>query len=112
MATSCKLIDLVKKISKKKIIIGGEHVSAMPEFCLATSKADYIVMGEGEETIIELMTVGSKEENKLKNIQGLGYKFENEIVINSRRQRRTDLDKIALPDWSSFEVKNIIKIDL
>ena len=62
-------------------------------------------MGEGEETIIELMTVGSKEENKLKNIQGLGYKFENEIVINSRRQRRTDLDEIALPDWSSFEVK-------
>ena len=58
---------------------------------------DYIVMGEGEETIIELMAVGSKEENKLKNIQGLGYKFENEIVINSRRQRRTDLDKIALP---------------
>ena len=101
-----KRIDLVKKIyPKKKIIIGGEHVSAMPEFCLATSKADYIVMGEGEETIIELMAVGSKEENKLKNIQGLGYKFENEIVINSRRQRRTDLDKIALPDWSSFEVK-------
>ena len=101
-----KLIDLIKKkYPKKKIIIGGEHVSAMPEFCLATSKADFIVMGEGEETIIELMAVGSKEENKLKNIQGLGYKFENEIVINSRRQRRTDLDEIAPPDWSSFEVK-------
>jgi radical SAM superfamily enzyme YgiQ (UPF0313 family) len=37
------------------IILGGEHISAMPEFSLMTSNADYIVMGEGEETIIELI---------------------------------------------------------
>ena len=37
------------------VVIGGEHVTAMPEFCLMTSQADYVVLGEGEETIIELM---------------------------------------------------------
>ena len=101
-----KLIDLIKnKFPNKKIIIGGEHVSAMPEFCLATSKADYIVMGEGEETIVELISDNLIEENKLKKIRGLGYRLENEIFINPRRQRRTDLDEIALPDWQSFEVK-------
>ena len=101
-----KLIDLIKnKFPNKKIIIGGEHVSAMPEFCLATSKADYIVMGEGEETIVELISDNLIEENKLKKIRGLGYRLENEIFINPRRQRRTDLDEIAIPDWQSFEVK-------
>ena len=101
-----KLIDLLKtKHPQKKVIIGGEHVSAMPEFCLATSEADYIVMGEGEETIVEFMIKNSSEKDKLKEVQGLGYKFKNEIFINPRRQRRTDLDEIALPDWKSFEVK-------
>ena len=66
----------------------------MPEFCLATSKADYIVMGEGEETIVEFM-IKIYEKDKLKEVQGLGYKFKNEIFINPRRQRRTDLDEIA-----------------
>ena len=77
-----------------------------PSFVFATSKADYIVMGEGEETIVEFMIKkNSSEKDKLKEVQGLGYKFKNEIFINPRRQRRTDLDEIALPDWKSFEVK-------
>ena len=101
-----KLIDLIKKkYTTKKVILGGEHVSAMPEFCIATSKADFIVMGEGEETIVELMNANSHEEQKLKQIQGLGFKLKNEVIINPRRKRRTDLDEIALPDWKSFEVK-------
>ena len=101
-----KLIDLIKKkYTTKKVILGGEHVSAMPEFCIATSKADFIVMGEGEETILELMNANSHEEQKLKQIQGLGFKLKNEVIINPRRKRRTDLDEIALPDWKSFEVK-------
>ena len=51
------MIELLKeKYPYKKVVIGGEHVSAMPEFCLATSKADFIVMGEGEETIIDLLS--------------------------------------------------------
>jgi len=101
-----KLIDLIKKkYTTKKVILGGEHVSAMPEFCIATSKADFIVMGEGEETILELMNANSHEEQKLKQIQGLGFKLKNEVIINPRRKRRTDLDEITLPDWKSFEVK-------
>ena len=101
-----KLIELIKiKFPKKKIVIGGEHVSAMPEFCLATSKADFIVMGEGEETIVELLTLRSIKREKLINIKGLGYRIKNKIIINSRRQRRTDLDDISIPDWESFQIK-------
>ena len=37
------------------IILGGEHVTSMPEFCLLTSQADYLVLGEGEETMVELV---------------------------------------------------------
>ncbi len=33
------------------VVIGGPHVSALPEASLETSGADFICMGEGEETI-------------------------------------------------------------
>ena len=63
-----KLISLIKeKFSNMPVILGGEHISAMPEFSLITSKADYIVMGEGEETIIELIKAIKNKATSSKN---------------------------------------------
>ncbi len=102
-----KLIDLIKdKYPEKKIVIGGEHVSAMPEFCLATSKADFLIMGEGEETIVDLISLSRFDvKDKLKKIKGLGFRISEKIYINERRQRRVNLDDISFPDWESFKVK-------
>ena len=102
-----KMIELLKeKYPYKKVVIGGEHVSAMPEFCLATSKADFIVMGEGEETITDLLSCNDvNSQESLSQIKGLGFKINEKIFINSRRKRRTDLDEISFPDWKNFEVQ-------
>jgi len=52
--------DLIKKIKNKfpkSIIIGGgEHFSAMPEFCLKESELDCVVYGEGEDTVKEIIS--------------------------------------------------------
>jgi anaerobic magnesium-protoporphyrin IX monomethyl ester cyclase len=51
-----KLVEMIKAARPDaKIILGGEHVTSMPEFCLATSSADILVLGEGEETIVQLL---------------------------------------------------------
>jgi len=100
-----KLISLIKeKFPNMPIILGGEHISAMPEFSLITSSADYIVMGEGEETIIELIKAIKNKETSDK-IEGIGYRKDDQVVINSRRNRRQSIDKISYPDWDSFNVK-------
>ena len=100
-----KLVSLIKeKFPNIPIILGGEHISALPEFSLNTSSADYIVMGEGEETIIELMNA-IKNKSSVEKIDGIGYKINNEVVINTRRNRRRSVDDISYPDWDSFNVK-------
>ncbi len=100
-----KLISLIKeKFPNTPVILGGEHISAMPEFSLITSCADYIVMGEGEETIIELIKA-IKNNATFKKIEGIGYRINNQVVINNRRLRRQNIDKISYPDWDSFNVK-------
>jgi len=99
-----RLIDLIKRARPDlPVVIGGEHVTSMPEFCLATSKADYIVIGEGEETVLELL--GALEgDNQLSEIHGLGYRDGGTIVVNPRRARRQDLDSIPRPAWEHFAV--------
>jgi radical SAM superfamily enzyme YgiQ (UPF0313 family) len=100
-----KLVSLIKeKFPNIPIILGGEHISALPEFSLNTSSADYIVMGEGEETIIELMNA-IKNKSSVEKIDGIGYRINNEVVMNIRRSRRRSIDDISYPDWDSFNVK-------
>ncbi len=99
------LVDLIKRrYPNLPVVIGGESVTAMPEFSLATSKADIIILGEGEETIVELYHA-LKAKNSLSEIQGLGYRDGGKIVINPRRLRRKDVDDIPPPAWHLFDLK-------
>ena len=47
--------DLVRRIRArfpdKRIVLGGEHVTALPEFSLATSAADFLVQGSREHGV-------------------------------------------------------------
>ncbi len=38
-----------------KLILGGSHSTALPEECLQKSRFDIIVLGEGEETLSEIL---------------------------------------------------------
>ena len=96
------LIDTIKRRHPDvPIILGGEHVSSMTEFCLLTSAADVLVLGEGEETIIELLQV-LRDEQPLDDIEGIAYRSGDDVVVNPRRQRITDIDAIAYPAWHLF----------
>ena len=56
---SFEVLELIKKISKKmnmKIltVLGGAHVSANPKYVLRNKNVDLVVIGEGEETMLEI----------------------------------------------------------
>ncbi|NQV46739.1 MAG: cobalamin B12-binding domain-containing protein [Rhodospirillaceae bacterium] len=100
-----QLIKLIKaKRPELKIILGGEHVTAMPEFCLAVSEADYIVLGEGEETIVSLVNLLENGDDP-SDLKGIGYKVANRITINKRHTRECDINQIARPAWHLFDIK-------
>jgi anaerobic magnesium-protoporphyrin IX monomethyl ester cyclase len=86
------------------IVLGGEHATAMPEFCLATSEADVLVLGEGEETIVELVAALRSASPALSGVDGIAFRDGNRIVVNRRRARRLDVDAIPRPAWKHFRV--------
>ena len=97
-----QLIDLLRRrFPKATIVLGGEHVTSLPEFSLLSSKADIAVLGEGEETVVELVSA-LRAGRPLSDIAGLAYRDNDKICVNRRRERKTNIDDIALPDWDSF----------
>lgn len=85
------------------VILGGEHISSLPEFCLATSRADYLVLGEGEETIVALVDAIDGH-RQLEKVDGIAYRNGQAFTVNRRRARTTDIDDIAWPAWRHFKV--------
>lgn len=77
------------------IIFGGWHVSGEPSTVL-NPEIDYVVVGEGEETVLELLDVlQGKLDRKLVN--GLAYKTDDGFQVNEKRPRIKKLTAIPRP---------------
>ena len=92
-----KIYSLAKEISPDIITIaGGAHTTVMPDLVLSDPNLDYAVLGEGENTIIEL--VDSIEGKKdISGIDGIGYRDSNGIKIIPKTKFIDDLDSIPFP---------------
>lgn len=81
------------------VVLGGPHVSFLPERSLAECKeADIVVRGEGEETIVELAMALEKGRD-LRSVKGLTYKRNGEFVSTPDRPLVGDLDSLPAPAW-------------
>lgn len=100
-----RLIDLIKETRPElTVVLGGEHITSMPEFCLMTSKADVLVLGEGEESVVDLADA-LETGRDLGEIDGLVFRRGQNVVVNKRRHRTKDVDSIPWPAWQHFNIK-------
>ena len=90
------------------VCLGGPHITALPEQTLTESGADFVIVGEGDRTIVELAdTLERKNQyKKLSKIKGLGYKKNNKIVINPRGDLIKDLDSLPIPSWNLMDPRD------
>jgi len=79
------------------IVIGGAHATCLPEECIAFDCFDYVVVGEGEFTMLELANSLIHNSITIANINGLAYKKNNKIKINKPRKRLANLDLLPYP---------------
>jgi len=102
------LIDMLgEHFPKAKIVAGGEHITGLPEICMQHTKhLDVCVLGEGEETVVELAeVVGNKCD--LSSVKGILFRTENnECRMTPRRARIKSLEEIPYPAWDLFPLQN------
>ena len=97
------ILNIVKNHkSKPKSIIGGPIITSEPEVIFKALNPDFGVIGEGEETIIDLFKCMEKNKD-LNKVQGIIYKQENNIIITSKRKSITNLDSLPWPDFDGLE---------
>jgi len=97
---------LLKAYLGRSIIVGGPHATVYPERVLAESPViDYVVRGEGEETILELVHALDGGNRDLSTINGLTYRLRGEVVSNPDRALIADLDALPFPARHLFDLK-------
>lgn len=92
----------VRSNSNAKILWGGWHPTLLPEQVLEQDYVDFIIEGQGElpfRHLVESLVNGYD----FYDIQGLGYKKNNKLVIN---QNNTFQDPNTFPpiDYKSFDI--------
>ena len=105
-----RLIIKIKQIyADKPMILGGEHPTGMPDLVLNQAPVDVIVLGEGEETIIEVLHHYEKGMPKdLSMIAGVALRKDGKVIQTCRRERLRNIDDIPLPAWHHFHIESYL----
>jgi len=98
-----RLSGIAKAIDPEiKTVFGGAHVSALKESIIEKfSEIDYLVIGEGEQTLTELILSGFKNVSEIQNIV---YRNESKkAVFTGYRKKLLDLDSLPFPAYEKLE---------
>ena len=104
------LVSIIKKYHpEKKIIIGGSVGSSIPQLIIERNPVDIVCIGEGEQTIKEL--IRKLENNEDPNtVNSIAYKDKDgNFKQTSKRRPMLNLDKVPFPAWELWPMDIYIK---
>ena len=106
-----RIANLVRQLYQSKILLvgGGVHLTLEPEDGL--NYFDFIVIGEGEDTFLELCKtyaeVNRKKSEIFKDIPGLYFMSEaGEVIRTKQRDFIYDLDRLPFPAYDLISVND------
>ena len=102
--------SIVAKIAKKinpdiKVIVGGVHPTMNGSKVLDCKDIDYLCMGEGENTIAELL-IALEKNNDESSVKGIIFKKNDKIINTGPRAYVENLDTL---DFPLINAPNILK---
>ncbi|MCJ7616590.1 MAG: B12-binding domain-containing radical SAM protein [Desulfobacterales bacterium] len=110
-----ELIQYVRRLCPETVFVaGGEHVSALPEYCLDDCpELDICVIGEGEETFVKLLD-NLQKQAELSDVPSLVYHSSDRAAYchTQRAGRIKDIDKIPMPAWDLTPMENYLSREL
>ena len=104
-----KLIELSNAINKSKnrpyYILGGHGPAPCPDHFFEITNADVIVIGEGEETIVDLLSAVFEKTKAIEKVHGIAVRdISGKVIETPRRKLIQDLDSIPWPAYHLFPI--------
>ena len=88
----------IKEALKLPLLIGGTHITILPNHL--PEWIDAGVIGEGEETMLEIIESYKKNGTVFhENIKGIIYRDGQRLIKTGERELIEPLDRIPFPDW-------------
>lgn len=100
------VVDKIKSAKNDALtVFGGPFLTSLSEEILSNEPLfDFIILGEGELTILELLKELEKGKKEFSFVNGLAWRnTEGKIVINAPRSLINDLDTLPFPARDFFE---------
>ena len=106
---------LAKKLKKKNkdnvVIFGGPSLAYLPlvKLLLKLGICDYIILGEGEKSFLQILDYLLKGQGSLPGVKNLAYKNDGEVLINEGCDYIENLDLLPEPDYSDYDLSFLQK---
>jgi anaerobic magnesium-protoporphyrin IX monomethyl ester cyclase len=101
--------DICRALGRDKagrVALGGLHPSALPERTLREEAVDFVIDGEGPETLKALLAELASAQPDFSRVPGLWYRTGERIQANPRAPLLTDLDRcLPIAAWDLLPMK-------
>ncbi|MFA5087757.1 MAG: radical SAM protein [Candidatus Omnitrophota bacterium] len=106
------LAQMVRELTKGNVPIvwGGCHPSVVPEQTLENDKVDVVVIGEGDQTFLEIVEA-FEHRRSLKNISGIVFRDGGKVVKTPPRPL-LNVEELLPTPWELIDVERYIHRDM
>ncbi len=101
------MAKLANQSGAKVIVCSSDSSDHYEKYLL--NRVDYVVRGEGEETVTELLHCLERKEDPI-NVKGLAYRSGEETIVTPPRSIRRNLDALPTPAWDLIDLEPYRKI--
>ena len=97
------VFEIINKAKIHPTILTGSHGSLTPEWIFGKCRVDYIVRGEPEMTVLNLIEALAKKKD-VKEIKGISYKINDKVISIEDAPRIENLDELPFPAYHLLPV--------
>jgi len=96
------MIRLAKAKGSTVIVSSSDSTDHYEQYCKAG--ADFVLLGEAEMTLLEVVNAVKNKETDFQHIAGLAFMQHNEIIKTPRRAVMKELDALPFPAWDLINI--------
>lgn len=101
-AAAFDMIKLARAKGCTVIISSSDSTDHFEQYC--TEGADFVILGEAEMTLLELVQAINNSATNFEHIAGLAFVHNNKVIKTQRRLVMKDLDALPLPAWDLIDI--------
>ncbi|MBI9080469.1 MAG: B12-binding domain-containing radical SAM protein [Pseudodesulfovibrio sp.] len=106
-----EVLNLAKSIAPELTTILGGRISYSPKHLLEQLLADYVVVGEAEGTMPELVNAIQSGADDFSQIKSIMYRDENNHLVSTPKRKIPSLDNFT-PHWGDIDMEHYISTDM